>query len=184
MRMTTGALVVLAVLVVALSVSNLMLWREVSRDEAPSLTVASPRAQSSKEPAPIPSAEAPELAPYMGQLQRLMHKLQLSIAANHPELARFYLYEIKELTETICEEVPEYRGYPVALLIGRTLSPRLDEMEQALERKVPEAIDQAYEAAIGACNDCHRATQHGFIRIPIRASGSPYLQAFDRAEAP
>ncbi len=187
MRLTTGALSVLAVLIAALFVSNVMLWRQVSRgaeQPAPVANPASEAAQVATSVAIPPSDDAPELAPYMGQLQRLMHKLGLSIEAEHTELARFYLYETKELTETICEEVPEYRGYAIALLIGRTLGPELDGLAQALEGKVPEAIDKAYDATIAACNDCHRATQHAFIRIPTRALGVPYLQTFERAEAP
>jgi hypothetical protein len=187
MRLTTGALSLLAVLVAALCVSNVLLWREVSRGAEPRTTGATPAdesAQVARNVALPPSDDAPELAPYMGQLQRLMHKLGLSIDAEHTELARFYLYETKELTETICEEVPEYRGHPIALLIGRTLGPELDGLAQALEGKAPEALGKAYEAAIAACNDCHRATQHAFIRVPTRASGVPYLQTFERAEAP
>ncbi|MGK0185529.1 MAG: hypothetical protein ACI9R3_001307 [Verrucomicrobiales bacterium] len=123
-----------------------------------------------------------ELAPYMGELQRLTHKLSLSVAnANYP-LASFYLYESLESLEDIKTEVPEYRGLPVALLVDQLSSPQYEQLKKALaadekEGKLTRSA-AALAAVINSCNLCHEATQHGFIKIVDLSDVNPFNQDF------
>lgn len=126
-----------------------------------------------------------ELAPYMGELQRLTHKLSLSIAHSNGELAKFYLYESLEALREIQEEVPEYRGLPIAFLVDRLARPRYEELKSALQEAAdgdanPGAPDLAAAMAgvVESCNQCHVATQHGFIKITNETRTNPFNQDF------
>ncbi|MCW1925670.1 hypothetical protein OKA05_24140 [Luteolibacter arcticus] len=130
---------------------------------------------------PLPATEPlVELAPFMGELQRLTHKLALSADAGNSELARFYLYESLEQFKSIQEEVPEYRGQPVALLIDRMAKPAYDALEKASSKEGATAEDlrQPLNGVIAACNQCHVATQHGFIKITAGTGTNPFNQDF------
>lgn len=133
-----------------------------------------------------------ELAPYMGELQRLTHKLSLSIAHDNHRLAEFYLYESLELLEDIKTDVPEYRGQPVALLIDRISTPLYRELEKAIKAdrmasggKSNERSRAALTGVLNSCNECHVATQHGFIKITDQSGVNPFNQDFKPgADAP
>lgn len=125
-----------------------------------------------------PEPAAVELAPYMGTLQTLTHKLSLSVAHDNPELAAFYLYESQEQLETIKEQVPEYRGQPIALLIDRLITPQFAPLAQAIEAGQAADTAAALARLIDSCNACHRASGHAFIRITNRSDINPFNQDF------
>lgn len=135
------------------------------------------------------ATESPvELAPYMDGLQRLTHKLSLSIGSRNYPLASFYLYESLESLEDIKENVPEYRGQPVALLIDRLIAPQFDKLREAIRADAADSgvadetggarASSALTAVIDSCNQCHTATQHGFIKITDRRDFNPFNQDF------
>ena len=143
-----------------------------------------------EEPAPLVALDdvAPrvELAPYMGELQMLTHKLSLSVGSGHFDLIRFYAYESIESLKGIQSEVPEYDGQPIALLVERLGLPPYQtllaavESEAALERaRADGSLDAAMSGVVGGCNDCHAATSHGFIRITDERKRNPFNQSFD-----
>jgi hypothetical protein len=39
-------------------------------------------------------------------------------------------------------------------------------LQQAVTTQQSEPFRTAFQAAVGGCNDCHKATQHAFITIP------------------
>ena len=123
-----------------------------------------------------------ELAPYMGGLQVLTHKLSLSIANENYPLASFYLYESLEALEEIKETVPEYRGLPIALLIDKLTTPTLEKLKEAIQRDSKSGgsahSPDALAAVVNSCNQCHVATQHGFIKITDRRDFNPFNQDF------
>ncbi len=125
---------------------------------------------------------AVELAPFMGELQRLTHKLSLAIVHANYELAEFYLYESLESMNDIKEQVPEYRGLPIALLIDQISGPKYDRLKSALrsgrESKDNERAVAALNEVIGSCNQCHLTTGHGFIKITNRGDFNPFNQDF------
>ncbi|MEO0424772.1 MAG: hypothetical protein AAF184_20720 [Pseudomonadota bacterium] len=124
---------------------------------------------------------AVELAELMGQLQLYAHKLTLSVDAHNAPLARFYLEEATHLMTQMQALTPEYEGIPVALYLDRMGLPAADALAEALPAEAVDvawtAIDQATDAFIDACNRCHAASQHGFIRIK-RHADNPFLQDF------
>ena len=124
-----------------------------------------------------------ELAPFMGELQRLTHKLSLSAQAGNAELAGFYMYESIEVLKAIQEEVPEYRGLPIAVFVDRFGLPSYTGMQKLLNDSKGGILDArhlmgAMNLVIENCNKCHDATQHGFIRI-TEARSNPFNQVFN-----
>lgn len=137
-------------------------------------------------PAPLApmaeEAEPPELAPYMGELQRLVHKLSLSVAASNPKLASFYAHESMEQLERIQEELPEYEGQPVAMLIGRLALPAVKRVAEATKKAdrsgEVEPMREAVHGLVAACNKCHQLTLHGYIHITEGTGVNPFNQDF------
>jgi len=127
--------------------------------------------------------ESVELAPMMSGLQRLTHKLTLSIHAANPDLEQFYLDESVEAIEDIQRAVPVYEGLPVAQLIDEILKPRFERLREALARDRKAHKNGAAQAALGeliaGCNQCHRATRHAFIKIRDRGDFNPFNQDFE-----
>lgn len=122
-----------------------------------------------------------ELAPYMAQLQRLIHKLALSVDANNPPLAGFYTYEALEVLSDIQAEAPTYKGMPIALLIDANGRPPLEAMKRLLaQRGAPDrnAMRAALNQVVQGCNACHAGTQHPFIRITAEPGSNPFNQDF------
>lgn len=120
----------------------------------------------------------PELALLMGDLQRLTHKLALSADAGNAELAAFYLHESQEQLRKIQSEAPEYENIPVALLIDRLAHPAYAPMQEAVTAKDVNRMREDMNAIVQACNACHTATQHGFIRITPGTEVNPFNQSF------
>lgn len=131
-------------------------------------------------PATLRAQEPPELATFMGELQRLTHKLSLSTAAHNPELAKFYLYESLEILNEIQEQVPEYEGIPVAVYMDRFALPAYEPLKTLLKQTDKASVedwDSVTANIIDSCNACHRATKFEFIRIR-RNDHNPYAQDF------
>lgn len=128
---------------------------------------------------PVPDASpTPELALLMGDLQRLTHKLALSAEAGNTELAAFYLHESQEQLRKIQTEAPEYENTPVALLIDRLAYPAYEPMQTAVTAKDAPAMRQGIQTIVNACNACHTATQHAFIKITPGSELNPFNQSF------
>jgi hypothetical protein len=119
----------------------------------------------------------PELASSMGELQHHTHKLTLSIAAGNAELAEFYLHEVGETVEQIERLFPEHDGVPVAALARELLEPRLAALDDALEASRWDEAERGLGALVAACNDCHAAAGHAFIRVEV-TTANPFNQSF------
>ena len=127
--------------------------------------------------AAAPSAVEPELASYMSDLQHHTHKLNLSIAAENPALADFYLHEVGEIAAQIEVLFPEHDGVPVARLAHELLDPRLASLRVALASPHWDEARGGLGELVDACNACHAATAHGFIRVEVTTS-NPFNQSF------
>ena len=150
----------------------LLSFSAVSLSEA---AAESPRQQEGQ-------AEVVELATYMTTLQVLTHKLSLSIAHDNAELAEFYRYEPALLIEEIKEKASNYNGLPIAVLMEQIADPAYVELKEVLskENKSDELklSRKVMAGLIQSCNQCHRATQHGFIKITDGSSVNPFNQEF------
>ncbi len=129
-----------------------------------------------------PLEQEKELATYMAELQVLTHKLGLSIEAKNTALTRFYLHESLVKVEEIQNELPEYEGVPVALLLDRLAHPAYKHLRKRYDAE-PDSEDyfiklnEAYDALLTTCNSCHQQSGHDYLRIS-RNSTNPYLQDF------
>ena len=108
-----------------------------------------------------------ELAPYMASLQRYAEKLYLAGSNESWELAHFYEHEIEEVAGELAEGGFAEDGHDVSALVGQMLLPAVERVGAATDARSPEAFDGAYRALIAACNACHDATEHGFIRLRV-----------------
>ena len=135
--------------------------------------VVQPTAQAQSQPVQQQDTEQPpELAEYMGSMQRYNHKLMLAVQARDAQAAGFYMHELQALSQTIEQEVPMYEGLRIGALIKAILGPELDALDQAVDAADWEAIDAQARVVTQACNDCHRSTGFGFIRIDPNVSNS------------
>ena len=114
----------------------------------------------------------------MGNFQTFTHKVGLSIRAGNPELADFYMHEIEE-NLALTGEIEEYDGHPVGELALGMLTPVVENVGSHLDEGDMEGALDAYNQMINACNACHLATEHGFIKIVDRGTKNPFLQAFE-----
>jgi len=77
-------------------------------------------------------------------------------------------YQLKEAVEI--QEVGEATRPKHAPLLAAFEHSYLDPLEQAIENKDWGEFKKSYDEAITGCNDCHRATGHGYVkyRLPER----------------
>ncbi|MEM7282577.1 MAG: hypothetical protein AAF438_13220 [Pseudomonadota bacterium] len=149
--------VVIFVLIGLLAVSQFFLWRATG-----STATSEPEAE-------------PELAAYMGDMQRYLHKLQLAIRAGNVEVAKFYLHELEEVSGEVIDNVGTYEGYAIGSLTQQMLMPEIERLEGSIQSG-DEAIDSV-DRMMGVCNACHVATDHDFIVIDWPRE-NPYNQRF------
>ena len=125
---------------------------------------------------------AVELANRMSHMQRWTHKLLLSVDAENEAAAAFYFHELEETAERIAEEVPTYEGHQIDSLTTAMLIPSLDSLGAGLDRTDWRAVNEHLHAVVKACNQCHDATEHGFLQITAAPEPNPYLQDFRPSE--
>ena len=126
---------------------------------------------------PVEANEDVELAHLMANLQYFLHKTSLSITATDPRLVEFYIHELEESIEVI-EGIKDYEGYPIGELTKAMLLPSFEIFEKSIKKNDANAAHSAYLNLIQACNNCHTATNHEFIKIKQNES-NPFLQSFD-----
>ena len=120
--------------------------------------------------------ETVELVEYMRRLQYFAHKTGLSIEAKNEPLAHFYLHELEEVIDKL-QGIESYDGHPIAALAQVILKPAFENVEKGVEAKQFDRAQTAYDAMLAACNQCHQATAHGFIKIEKRLD-NPFMQSF------
>ncbi len=112
----------------------------------------------------------------MSSLQYFTHKTSLAVDAKNAPLAEFYAHELEEILEELAT-VSEYHGQPIAKLAETLLHPSFEQLETAIKQQQWSQSSEALDTMIDSCNQCHQATQHGFIQIE-RQSHNPYFQKF------
>ncbi|MFB6346038.1 MAG: hypothetical protein ABEK50_09735 [bacterium] len=119
-----------------------------------------------------------EIVPMMGDFQRFTMKMKLSINNENRRLAKFYLHELEEVAEGLAD-VEQAEGFPVGSMVKSILIPELEGMDGKLEKN-PDwpAVQKQYESLVRACNNCHMATENGFIQVTESINESGYNQSF------
>lgn len=110
-------------------------------------------------------APAEELSVLMLRLQIHMDKLFWAGKAQNWPLAAFYAHELEETLEAITAAKIVDDGVNVSVLAKPMLGGALKGVSTAVEKKT--GFMGAYTATVKACNGCHAATKHGFIRIKL-----------------
>jgi hypothetical protein len=106
---------------------------------------------------------------------QLMRHAKLWLAGSHANwpLADYELGELREGFEDASKLHPIYERVPVASLIANLTPAPLDAIGTAIKGKSAARFAIAFDGQTGACNACHQAANHGFIRI-TRPSGSMF----------
>lgn len=139
----------------AFLLAGLALWRTLQAPE----TAATPHTDADEETGSV--------APYMADLQRYAEKLYHAGENENWELAGFYSHEIEEAAEAIERGGFVEDGEPLAPLVARWLIPTVERAEEAIASGDRATFDAAYADLVAACNTCHEATEHGFVRITM-----------------
>jgi hypothetical protein len=123
-----------------------------------------------------PSAKPVELALLMKNIQYFAHKLGLTLQAQNRPLATFYAHELEEGLQDIYA-LERHDTLPIGQIAQKIMPLPLSALAEAIENAEHDPIP-AYRKFLNACNQCHDATQHGFIRI-IAPSNNPFNQSFE-----
>lgn len=116
------------------------------------------------------TAHEVDLAPFMIRNAYHFATLYQAVQAARWELAA---YQADELGENLTQAVPT--AGPYAPFLKDYVKDYVQPLQQAIMTRQTEQFRTAFQAAVGGCNDCHRATQHAFITIP---SEPPPLSIF------
>ncbi len=125
-----------------------------------------------------PVSQDVELAPLMLRFQVHADKLWFAGTAENWPLATFYGHELQETLQEIEASNLVDRGVAVSKLAGPMFGPTLESVRDTLAKKDSSAFRQRYEALLGACNACHAATRHPFIKIKVPTAPGMSNQQF------
>lgn len=145
-------------------------------------TTESQQSSSSENAAQKAKQNVPELADAMGQLQTYTHKYTLAVEAENHELATFYFHEVRAAADGIKQNIPGYEGYDIKRFMKLFLDPTIEPVETALAEKDWEKVRQRTIKMVDACNSCHNATSHGFVKITPGFDNNPFNQDFSAPE--
>ena len=106
-----------------------------------------------------------ELAITMSRMQIHFNKLWFAGKQNNWELAGFYVHELEEALEDIIEHKVEDDGVDISSLAKTMTGSPLHELEENVKSRELEGFVTAYDKMMTTCNNCHQASNHGFIRV-------------------
>lgn len=130
------------------------------------LISCTPNKQDTKEQIISPETSSvyqPGFGDFMHSIQNHHNKLWFAGINENWDLAEFEIHELEELFEdirTFHTNREETKMLPI-------IEPSLEQIDKAIEHRNTEAFKKAYTAFTNACNQCHRATQHEYIKIII-----------------
>jgi hypothetical protein len=121
----------------------------------------------------------PGLGEIMGSVQMRHAKLWFAAKGENWPLAAYELGELKEGFEDAVKYQPDFKGKPIAEMIGPATQMPLSELAKAIAEKNEAHFVKAYDQLSAACSSCHRSAGRGFIVIQ-RPSAPPYTdQRYD-----
>jgi hypothetical protein len=106
----------------------------------------------------------PGLGEFMSQIQVHHAKLWFAGKSGNWELAGFEVGEIQEAIDDIpkyCADRPEVKSINMII-------PAMDSLSEAIKEKNVNKFNDGFTLLTATCNNCHKATDHGFnvIKIP------------------
>ena len=123
-----------------------------------------------------PSSKPVELAVLMKNIQYFTHKLGLTLQAQNRPLATFYAHELEEGLQDIYA-LERHDTLPIGQIAKKLMPQPLSVLAQTIKNQEQDP-NEAFQKLLNACNQCHEATQHGFIRI-IAPTNNPFNQSFE-----
>lgn len=112
----------------------------------------------------VKNSYKPGLGEFMSEIQ--VHHAKLWFAGKYQnwELADFEVGEIQEALDDIpkfCSDRPEVKSLGMIMPVMYNLS-------NAIKEKNESKFDSSFTVLTATCNDCHKATNHGFnlVKIP------------------
>ena len=106
-----------------------------------------------------------DLAPFMIRNAYHFATLYHAARAERWELAA---YQAEELAENMSQAAQA--GGSFAPFLKDFLKEYMEPLQQAITAQNAVSFHTAFQAAVRGCNDCHKATKHGFITIPQEPS--------------
>jgi hypothetical protein len=135
------------------------LWTPLPRA---TLTSSVQAAESHKEHAQHQhTAHEVDLTPFM--IRNAYHFATLYHAARS-ERWELAAHQAEELAENVTQAAQA--GGPFAPFLKDFLKEYVPQLQQAITVQNAAQFRTAFQAAVSGCNDCHKATKHGFITIP------------------
>jgi hypothetical protein len=107
------------------------------------------------------TAHEVDLAPFMIRNAYHFATLYHATRAERWELAA---YQAEALVENVTQAAQA--GGPFAPFLKDFLKEYVQPLQQAITTQNAAQFRTAFQAAVSGCNDCHKATKHGFITIP------------------
>ena len=126
---------------------------------------------------------AVSLGQHMAYFQRYADKLYFAGTASNWELADFYAHELEETTEAVEAAGYVEDGVEINSLLASLFTEPLENVEEAVDARDVEAFRSAYGGLVTACNTCHEAAEHGFVRIIVPEQSAYPNQDFEPAAA-
>ncbi len=126
----------------------------------------------------VESTEYP-LLETMGYYQRFSHKLWLAGNNENWELANFYVHELEEVTEDLIKNDFIDEGKNLSNLSESLLKGKIEKMEEAVRLKDQVIFRENYKLMISACNLCHQATNHPYLKMKVPDEKDIFNQSFE-----
>jgi hypothetical protein len=82
-------------------------------------------------------------------------------------LAGFELNELRGALARIGRTIPTYRNVGVDMAVGSIITDKIKALDAAIRAKDSEAFTTAYGEMTMACNTCHQALDHPFLKITV-----------------
>jgi cytochrome c553 len=115
---------------------------------------------------------APGLGEYMTTIQLHAGKLWFAAKASNWGLAAYELHELEETMETVKKLNAEKNGVKISNVMDAVLKTQVAQLEESIKRKSPAEFQKSYDETLSACNGCHEASGHRFIRV-VRPAAPP-----------
>jgi hypothetical protein len=133
-------------------------------------------------PTQATASAAGSYVPGLGEImaaQQMRHaKLWLAGRARNWPLASYELDELREGFEDAAKFQPVHDDVPVAAMIAKLTPEPLEALSKAVAAKNAAQFARSFDQLTAACNECHRAANHGFIVIVRPTSSAFPNQAF------
>jgi hypothetical protein len=120
------------------------------------------------------SSHMPGLGEYMGSIQLHMAKLWYAGTAKNWQLMNYEAGEVSEAMEnaSVSNDTLNLRGVNVHGVLESLQNSVIPQLKQSIDTHNEPSFKNSYLILLSSCNDCHRASDHEYIRI-TEPKGNP-----------